>query len=596
MGVSIGIDLGTTNSVVTALMDGQVVPIRNSAGTHTMPSIVSFMSDGQPLVGHAAKNHQITSPESTIYSVKRFMGRRHAEVRTEEKLVPYEVVGKPSEMVKLRIGKKLYTPQEISAIILEELKQMAENALGDIVTDSVITVPAYFNDAQRQATKEAAAIAGLNVRRIINEPTAAALAYGFEKCMMKRRVIVVDFGGGTLDLSAMEIDNGRFEVLGVHGNTHLGGDDFDQRIIDIVADDFFRKERIELRDDPMALQRLKDAAQRAKIELSGMEQTEISLPYIAVNGRGAVHLQYTLRRDVFEGVCADLLESIGSCCKELRHNSGVGVGPNMEIILVGGSTRMPAVRRIVSESFATKQLNKSVNPDEVVGVGAGTLAAVLSGQVRNVNLMDVTSQTLGVESAGGGVSVIAPKNTPIPTTVRKVYSTPKDNQTSVPINVLEGDALVAKANRTLGLFRLKNIPKAKRGVPKIEVCFAIDADGILSVTATDMHTQKSQRVVIQGGSGLDEKDHEQLVRQGESRREGLKARRRSMDLRSHAEGVAINMQSWVMHNEEYFGSTRKAEIKDVIQRLRKAIEQNNVTKMRKILLELDAEMGDKLAG
>jgi len=596
MGMSIGIDLGTTNSVVSAYINGQVVPIRNSSGTHTVPSIVSFTADGQALVGHAAKKHQITSPESTIYSIKRFMGRRHSEVRTEEKLVPFEVVGKPAELVRVRVGKRLYAPQEISAIILEELKHMAEHELGEPVTDAVITVPAYFNDAQRQATKEAAAIAGLNVRRIINEPTAAALAYGFDKFNARRRVIVVDFGGGTLDLSAMEIENGKFQVLGVHGNTHLGGDDFDQRIIDIVADDFFRKELIDLRKDPMALQRLKDAAQNAKVELSSLEQTEITLPYIAVSGRGAVHLQYTLRREVFEGVCADLLENIRECCKELRHTAGVGVGPNMEVILVGGSTRMPAVRKIVSEAFATTQLNKSVNPDEVVGIGAGTLAAVLAGQVRNVNLMDVTSQTLGVESAGGGVSILTPKNTPIPVTVRKVYSTPKDNQTSVPINVLEGDAIVAKGNRTLGLFRLKNIPKAKRGEPKIEVCFSIDADGILSVSATDLITQKSQHVVIQGGSGLDSKDYDELVDQGKQRRERTMARRKVTDLRAHAEGVVINLQNWVTHNEAYIGDARRAELTGVLQRLQKAIGQGNESKLKKILLELDAELGDKLAG
>ncbi|GAB5495977.1 MAG: molecular chaperone DnaK [Phycisphaerales bacterium] len=595
MGASIGIDLGTTNSVVTAYIDGKVVPIRTATGTLTVPSIVSFHEHDVPLVGHAGKNQQITSPERTIYSVKRFMGRRHSEVRSEEKIVPYEVTGKADELVNIKVGKRSYAPQEISAIILEELKQMAEHELGTEVTDAVITVPAYFNDAQRQATKEAAEIAGLNARRIINEPTAAALAYGFEKVTSEKRAIVVDFGGGTLDLSAMEIEGGRFKVLGVHGNTHLGGDDFDQKIIDVVADDFFRSERVDLREDPMALQRLKDAAQQAKVELSSAEQTDIMLPYVAVTGRGPIHLQYTLTREVFEGVCSDLLQNLRKCCEELRHTASVGVGPNMEIILVGGSTRIPAVRRMVSEAFDTDRLNKSVNPDEVVGVGAGILAAVLAGQTRNVNLMDVTSQTLGVESAGGGNSIIVPKNTPIPTTVQRVYTTPKDNQTSVPINVLEGDGKTARANRTLGLFRLKNIRKAKRGEPQIEVSFSIDADGILSVSATDLDTKKTQKIVIQGGSGLGDKDKDRLVAEGAERRDASQVRRRVTDLKAHAESVVAHLESWMEHNAEYLSESRTKHLTDLTKRIHKAIEAGQEAKLKKLLLELDGEMSDRKA-
>lgn len=594
MGASIGIDLGTTNSVVSAFIGGKVVPIRSASGTLTVPSIVSFHDDGV-LVGHAAKNQQITSPERTIYSVKRFIGRRHSEVRSEEKIVPYQITGRSDELVNIRVGKRSYAPQELSAMILEELKQMAEHELRVEVTDAVITVPAYFNDAQRQATKDAAEIAGLHARRIINEPTAAALAYGFEQSASRKRAIVVDFGGGTLDLSAMEIDGGRFEVLGVHGNTHLGGDDFDQRIIDVVAEDFLRKERFDLREHPMALQRLKDAAQQAKVDLSTVEECEILLPYVAVTGRGPIHLQYTLKREVFEGVCSDLLQNFRQCCEELRHTASVGVGPSMEIILVGGSTRIPAVRRMVSEAFDTERLNKSVNPDEVVGVGAGILAAVLAGQTSNVNLMDVTSQTLGVESAGGGNSIIVPKNTPIPIEVQRVFTTPKDNQTSVPINVLEGESKAAAANRTLGLFRLKNIRKAKRGEPKIEVSFSIDADGILSVAATDLDTKKSQNIVIQGGSGLDEKDKDRLVSDGTARREAKHVRRKALDLKSHAEGVVLNLEQWMTHNAEYLDTARVHRLTELSKRINKAIEAGHDAKLRKWLTELDDEMGEQKA-
>ncbi|MEM9167322.1 MAG: molecular chaperone DnaK [Planctomycetota bacterium] len=587
MGIGIGIDLGTTNSVVSAFIDGTVVPITNASGSRTMPSMVSFMDDGSRLVGHAAKKQQITSPKSTIYSIKRFMGRRHAEVTSEEKLVPYEVVGKSGELVRVRAGKKLITPQEVSALILEELRSLAEAEIGEAVTESVITVPAYFNDAQRQATKEAAALAGMNARRIINEPTAAALAYGFDAAGFSRRVVVVDFGGGTLDLSAMEIADGHFHVLGVHGNTHLGGDDFDQRIIDVVADDFFRHYQINLREDPMALQRLKDAAQMAKAELSSRESTEIVLPYVAVSGSGALHLQYTLTRSTFERICADLIDSVRACCSELRQTTGVGAGPNMEVILVGGSTRMPCIRDAVAESFDTERLNKSVNPDEVVAAGAGTLAAVLAGQVRNVNLMDVTSQTLGVETAGGGVSVLVPKNTPIPTTIKRVYSTTQKNQTSVPVNVLEGDAAVAAKNRTLGLFRLKGIKRPKHGQPKIEVAFDIDADGILSVTATDVATKKSQEVVIQGGSGLDPSEMQRLVDESKGRREASDARKDTEDLVDHANGVLTNIVSWMQHNRDYIGSDELATCEKRIARLKYAVGRRHTKNIRRALLSLD---------
>ncbi|MEM9663234.1 MAG: molecular chaperone DnaK [Planctomycetota bacterium] len=595
MGIAIGVDLGTTNSVVSAYIDGRVVPLENASGTRTIPSVITFPQSGGHLVGHAAKAQQVTSPDRSIYSIKRFMGRRHSEVSHEEKLVPYSVVGKPSELVKVRMGRRLHTPQEISAIILEELKDIAEAAVGQPVTESVITVPAYFNDAQRQATREAAEIAGMNARRIINEPTAAALAYGLENARSKRAV-VIDFGGGTLDLSAMDIHEGRFEVLAVHGNTHLGGDDFDQRIIDVVADDFLRRERIDLREDAMALQRLKEAAQIAKTELSSREQTEIILPYVGLNKYGPVHLQYTLTRETFEGICADLFDSLRTCCEELREYGGIGMGPNMEVILVGGSTRMPAVREIVAKAFRTDKLNKSVNPDEVVGVGAGILASVLAGQMKNVHLMDVTSQSLGVESAGGGVSTIVPRNTPLPHSTSRVYSTPSDNQTSVPINMLEGDDAVAQHNRTLGLFRLKGIRRAKRGVPQIKVTFDIDADGILSVKASDVDTGKSQEVVIQGGSGLAPDHRDRLVAEGEHRRTARQQRREQIDLCDHAEGVVINLSKWLTHNKSYIGGSKANQISNQLGKLSKAIESRREDKIRRLLAELDGIMPRKQAG
>jgi molecular chaperone DnaK len=590
MGAAIGIDLGTTNSVVAIYREGRVQVMEHASGTRTMPSMVTFAEDFTPLVGHAAKAHQITSPERTIYSIKRFMGRRHAEVRTEEKLVPYEVVGRPDELVRVRMGRRLFTPQEISAMILEELRFLAEGSLGEAVSEAVITVPAYFNDAQRQATKEAAEIAGLRARRIINEPTAAALAYGLEQQERRRRAIVVDFGGGTLDLSAMDIGDGAFEVLAVHGNTHLGGDDFDQRIIDVVADDFFRRERIDLREDAMALQRLKDAAQRAKMELSSAEQAEVMLPYVAVNARGPVHLQYTLTRATFESVCSDLLASFRECCDELRRTNGLGGFKNADVILVGGSTRMPAVRRIVSDVFGTERLNRSVNPDEVVAVGAASLAAVLSGSLRNVALMDVTSQTLGVESLGGGVSVLVPKNTPIPCKVSRVYSTPRDHQTSVPINVIEGDAVRASDNRTLGEFQLRGIARAKRGVPKIEVAFEIDADGILSVAGTDTSTGRRQEIIVRGGSGLESGDRQRMVDEGEQRRASNRSRGTTVELRSHAEGVAINLRKWLEHNREYLKPRARQEIEAGLKSLSLAIESDKIEKMRAALKRLDTVM------
>ena len=585
MGKVIGIDLGTTNSVVAAFKGRRPEVVESFAGQRTMPSMVSFLEDGKRAIGHAALKCQVTNPEHTIYSIKRFMGRRHNEVDREEKLVPYEVVGKPSEFVQVRVGKKLYTPQQVSAMILQELKAQAEGFLGEPVEGAVITVPAYFNDAQRQATKDAGEIAGLQVRRIINEPTAAALAYGLDG-RDSRRIVIFDFGGGTFDLSALEIQGGNFKVLGVHGNTHLGGDDFDQRIIDIVADDFARNHRFDVREHPMALQRLKQAAQQAKIELSQRDVANISLPYITVDGNGPKHLDYNLTRERFEAICTDLFDETRKACQELMWEAG-GL-KDIEVVLVGGSTRMPKIQDIACEVFKTDRLNKSLNPDEVVALGAAKLGGVIQGDLHNVHLMDVVSHSMGVETAGGGMSKIVAKNTPIPTSIKRVYSTPSNNQTSVPINVLEGESTEAKDNRTLGLFQLKGIRRAPAGVPQIEVEFAIDADGILQVKATDKDTGKSQEIVIQGGSGLERADMDRMKRDTQEHAPPRKEPERDdEDIRQHVEKVLTDMKDWLLHNGEMMPSRQRLDLGVVLTKLQKAAAKSNLNAMRTNLKKLD---------
>ncbi len=586
MGKIIGIDLGTTNSVAAAYKDGKAQIVESYTGERTMPSIVSFLEKGERAIGHPAQKCQVTNPENTVYSIKRFIGRRHAEVDREEKLVPYEVVGKPGDFVQVRVGKKLFTPQQISALILQELKAQAEGFLGEPVDGAVITVPAYFNDAQRQATKDAGEIAGLDIKRIINEPTAAALAYGFDG-RKRRQIVMFDFGGGTFDLSALEIQGGSFKVLGVHGNTHLGGDDFDQRIIDIVADDFFRNDRFDIRADPMGLQRLKQAAQQAKVDLSQRQEAKITLPFIAVDGNGPKHLDYTLTRERFEAICSDLFDDTRKACQTLMFEAG-SMGSNIEVVLVGGSTRMPKIQEIAQEVFKTDQLNKSLNPDEVVALGAATLGGVIQGDLHNVNLMDVVSHSLGVETAGGGMSKVVAKNTPIPTSVKRVFSTPSNNQTSVPINVLEGEASQAKKNRTLGLFQLRGIRRAKRGEPQIEVEFAIDADGILQVKATDKDTGKSQEIVIQGGSGLDRSELDRMKRDNEGHAEEKETAREQIDLRNHAEKVLEDMHKWIEHNGELMLKRERMELALLLTKLKKQIARKNISGIRAQLKKLDA--------
>jgi len=587
MGKVIGIDLGTTNSVVAVYEDCRPIILENYTGARTTLSIVGFPEKGPPVVGPAARDQQVTNPEHTIYSIKRFMGRRHHEVSSEEKIVPYDVVGKPDEFVKVRARKSLYTPQEISALLLRELKALAEGYLGEPVESAIVTVPAYFNDAQRQATKDAGAIAGLKIERIINEPTAAALAYGLEH-RGPQRVVVFDFGGGTFDLSALQIEGGSFKVLAVHGNTHLGGDDFDQRIIDVVADDFLRNHRFDIRSNSMALQRLKHAAQQAKVELSDRTETEIMLPFITIDENGPKHLQYSLTREKFEAICTDLFDDVAKACRTLMAEARIASGPGTEIVMVGGSTRMPKVQEIAKEVFRTSNLNKSINPDETVALGAAVLGGVIQGDLHNVNLMDVTSHSFGVESAMGGMARIVDKNTPIPGTVSRVFSTPRDNQTSVPVNVLEGESNKAGENRTLGLFQLKGIRKAPRGVPQIEVSFEIDANGILNVRATDKDTGKSQEIVIKGGSGLDRSEIERMQRETMQVDEEKTAQRERVDICNHAEGVFYDLNEWLKYNGELIPVRDRRSIQGMLQKLDGRIRAQDESGVKGLLRKLDS--------
>ncbi len=585
----IGIDLGTTNSVVAIYEAGKPRIIPNPMGGQTMPSVVAFTDKGEQLVGAPARNQQVTNPANTIYSIKRFMGRRHCEVEAEEKIVPYRVVGKTDEYVEVLAGKRRYKPQEISAMILRELKESAEHQLGEAITRAVITVPAYFNDAQRQATLDAGRIAGLKVERIINEPTAAALAYGFDR-REDRRIAVVDFGGGTFDLAIMDIGGGKFKVLAVHGNTHLGGDDFDQRIIDIVADDFRRKERIDLRRDPMALQRLKEACEKAKTELSSRTETTINLPFIIVDGHGPRHLQHTLERGTFEQLSTDLFEELRQACIAPLAQSGIQPKQITDVIMVGGSTRIPKVQEMAREIFRTEELDKSINPDEVVALGAAILGGVIAGELQNVNLMDVTSRSLGVETVRGGAATLVEKNTAIPTSARRIFSTPKHNQTSVPIRVLEGEGRTVDENRTLALFQLKGIPKAPAGKPKIEVKFDINSDGILRVSATDTATGKSQEIVVKGAVGLEQAEIERMQREAKEVAEAKGARRAAVGLRNHAEEVLGDLERWLQYNGRLMPPKARTAVEASLKKLERNIDRDDREGMKVALRKLDEVM------
>jgi len=565
----IGIDLGTTNSVVCIFEGGKPVVIANAEGGRTTPSVVAFSDSGERLVGQAAKRQAIVNPRRTVASIKRFMGRRHEEVGFEEKQVPYEIVGRPKDPVKVRAGDKEYTPPEISAMILQYLKTAAEDYLGTEVRKAVITVPAYFNDAQRQATKDAGTIAGLEVLRIINEPTASALAYGLDK-KKSGRIAVYDFGGGTFDISVLEIADGVFEVKSTNGDTHLGGDDIDKLLIDHVAEDFRKQHGIDLRQDQMALQRLKEACEKAKCELSSQLNTEINLPFISMDAKGPKHLQFSLSRARFEQLIEPLVErSRGPCMKALE-DAGMKPSDIDEVILVGGSTRIPLVQALVKEIFQ-REPNKSVNPDEAVGLGAAVQAAVLTGeeQVKDILLLDVTPLTLGIETEGGVMTPLIERNTTIPTRKAQVFSTASDNQSQVEIHVLQGERPMAGDNRSLGKFLLGGIPPASRGVPQIEVSFDIDANGILNVGARDMGTGKSHSIRIEASSGLKKEEVERMRRDAEEHADDDRKRKELAEARNKAEQLVYTVRKTV----EEHGSKATKEEREEIEAKLKALEE-----------------------
>ena len=592
MGKIIGIDLGTTNSCVAVMEGGEPSVINNPEGGRTTPSVVAFTKNDERLVGQPAKRQAVTNPQKTIFSIKRFMGRMFNEVGTELEEVPYKVEKKKGGNLAVKVDDKEYTPPEISAMILQKLKQMAEEHLGTTVTDAVITVPAYFNDSQRQATKDAGKIAGLNVRRIINEPTAAALAYGMDK-KKDEKIAVFDLGGGTFDISILELGDGVFEVKSTNGDTHLGGDDFDQKVINWIADEFNKSDGIDLRKDPMALQRLREAAENAKKELSSSKQTDINLPFVTADASGPKHLNITLTRAKFEELVSDLIERTIEPCKKAIKDAGLSAADIDEVILVGGSTRMPKIQEKVKEIFG-KEPNKSVNPDEVVALGAAIQGGVLAGDVDDILLLDVTPLSLGIETLGSVSTKLIERNTTIPTRKSQVFSTAADNQTTVEIHVLQGEREMAIDNKTIGRFHLDGIPPAPRGMPQIEVTFDIDANGILNVNAKDKATGKEQSIRIEASSGLSEAEIDKMVNDAKKHETEDKENREMVDLHNQAEQLVYQTEKNIDEFGEKLSDDEKKILTDVVEKLKTANSGSNEDDIQSAMDALNAEW-NKLA-